>query len=151
MSCYASGCCGVPSCANVVNANFAPVTLALSETPRALGTAVTIVLAKQSPVTMVFAGSIGTVTTSPAPLAVTVSVVISYVNAADTTTVYEQTVPILVSIPAAGESAIYIPVTSAIGACLPCGTYDVSVNFATAPSTAARVSVSGTLAITPYL
>jgi hypothetical protein len=141
----------VPSCANVVNANFAPVTLALSETPRALGTAVTIVLAKQSPVTMVFAGSIGTVTTSPAPLAVTVSVVISYVNAADTTTVYEQTVPILVSIPAAGESAIYIPVTSAIGACLPCGTYDVSVNFATAPSTAARVSVSGTLAITPYL
>jgi hypothetical protein len=142
----------VPSCANVVNANFAPVTLALSETPRAIGTAVTIVLAKQSPVTMVFAGSIGTLTTIPLQPAVTVSVVISYVNAADTTTVYEQTVPILMSIPVAvGTRAIYIPVTSAIGACLPCGTYDVSVNFATAPSTAARVSVSGTLAITPYL
>jgi hypothetical protein len=142
----------VPSCSLVFNAKYEPVVLAVSATAQPLSVApLAFTLPKKSAVTMTFTGTVCTTSTTAQPRS-TISVVLSYVNTTDRTTVYEQAVPVRVTVPATTEDVtpeICIPVASTIGACLPCGAYELSVNLESTLSV--TVSVSGTLAVTPYM
>lgn len=149
-----SACCAVPTCSLVFNAKYAPVDLALTVVAQPLSvTPLSFTLPKKAAVTMTFTGSVCTIATS-SQLGATISVVLSYINTSDPTTVYEQTVPVLVTVPSNNSGAgpiVCIPVASTIGACLPCGAYELSVSLVTLDSASVTCSVSGTLAVTPYM
>jgi hypothetical protein len=148
-----SACCAVPSCSLVFNTKYEPVDLDLAATAQPLSvTPLSFTLPKKSAVTMTFTGSVCT-TKAVAQPAATISVVLAYINTSDPTTVYEQAVPVLVTVPVTLLNAgpiVCIPVASTIGACLPCGAYELSVSLSTV-SGAVTVSVSGTLSVTPYM